>query len=116
MTRQQAIERLLSAWNINFAFDRAAVLASTVNDSFYYCDPHQQTPIIGAEQFAEFLSIYRDRVPNATMALEGLVQSHQSHAYFRFQVQREKAKFASGCYFADFDADGRIKRMVGFLD
>ncbi|MEO1287860.1 MAG: hypothetical protein AAFV93_08830 [Chloroflexota bacterium] len=116
MNHNKAIETILETWNISEPSKRQLAVSEALSPDFYYSDPHRSEPIRAHSDFLDFLTMFRANVPNVNVSLLSPPDSHHNHARCRFIMKRNGQTFSSGTYIFEFDADGRINRMIGFMD
>ncbi|RVT87125.1 hypothetical protein DXV76_03290 [Rhodobacteraceae bacterium CCMM004] len=110
------LTRLLSAWTNPVKDDRAEILDATVSpQDFYYCDPHVPEPVTDRAGLEWFLDRFTGALPDAEMNL-GAMQGHHAHGKIPFTLFKGDTPMAKGDYVAEFDGDGRITRLVGFME
>ena len=116
MDNQTTLNTLLSAWNAERAPERERIVSRTLADDFNYSDPHQPDILVGKRAFLDFLNLFRNRVKGVEMKLVGEPDIHHRHARLNLEMKRGRDVYAKGTYFADFTENGRIWRLVSFLD
>ncbi|MEM7627080.1 MAG: hypothetical protein AAF333_15900 [Planctomycetota bacterium] len=116
MEPNQTFNRLLTAWNEDDETSRAEIVRQTLAETFLYADQHRPGEIQGREEFEEFLSIFRSRVPGVVVSPGPEFSHHHGYGRADFVITRDSAVFATGTYFLMFDEDARITRMIGFVD
>lgn len=113
---KDALSRLLTAWNEPEAQHRAAILDGALSASgVYYADPHLPEPATDRTAFEDFLDKFTTALPDAELET-GPVLVHHGHARVEAKLSRGDQIIAKGHYFADLDEDGRVARLIGFME
>jgi hypothetical protein len=116
----QAMLAMLSLWNIADVTEREHLAASLFSEDVTYIDPHVSQEMAGAAGFLNVVKGLRTFAPDVSVEAKQPIQFYQLSGKqigrIGFQVNRSGAKFSSGMFFVDFDADGLIKRVTGFVD
>ncbi|MGV6848710.1 MAG: molecular chaperone GroEL [Marinibacterium sp.] len=113
----QAISRiheLFAAWGDPNAESRAAALRAGLADPFSYTDPRTPEPITSADGFADYVAMFSQAAPGATVRVANLSEAKGCcRATVEFRMADGKVQL--GQYFIDTDAEGRATRLVGFV-
>lgn len=117
MEAVQLVERYLDTWNETDRRSREAAVAAVWAEEAEYVDP--LATVTGREQIAELIDAVQQQVPGHVFRLiDGNVDAH--HNVMRFWWELVPANggeaVAVGFDVAATQPDGRIERVVGFLD
>lgn len=107
------ITTFFDAWGEVDASKRAAMVAASVSDSFYYADPNAPEAITAAAGFVDYLGMFSQAMPGASAKLVS-VSEHHGHARATVDFMANGQRMVRGQYFADLDDSGKISRMIGF--
>ncbi|WP_227271009.1 hypothetical protein [Roseobacter weihaiensis] len=116
MTETSPFSTVLSAWNEPDETVRRALIDDALSVDFTYDDVHRNAPLTSRVAFEDFLTQFRANVSGITVRLDGPPEVLRGTARFRFIMERDGAPFSRGTYFATLDEDGKINRMIGFMD
>mgnify|MGYP001155752530 CR=1 FL=1 len=107
------ILKSFATWGEPDAGKRAAMVAETVGNSFVYADPNTPDPITSAADFADYLGMFSQHMPDGSAKV---VSVSEHHGYARATVDFVSGgkTMMRGQYFADLDDAGRITRLIGF--
>ena len=111
----EALLRLLGAWNEGEASARDAILDETLGEGFRYEDPHAPAPFEGRDGMAEYLGVFRDSLPDATLLPQGRAQVTHGTAMARARIDRAGTPFARLVFVGATDGD-RLVRVAGFVE
>jgi hypothetical protein len=114
---QDIIERYLAAWNNLDPHQRSIAMQAVVADDCYYADAHLPDALTTKEAHNQFITQFRTKFPDFSLQLNSLPQGH--HNYYRFGWQLLKADgsvFTKGMYFGEIDDEGKICKIIGFVD
>ena len=113
---EETLGRLLTAWSTPDAEDRTEILDDCISASgFYYCDPHLPDPAGDRAAFEDFLTKFTSALPDAEIQT-GAALTHHTHALMAFRLFARDQMMGAGHYAASFDAEGRVTRLVGFME
>ncbi|CUH38877.1 hypothetical protein JSE7799_01595 [Jannaschia seosinensis] len=107
--------KLLSAWNEADAEARVAILNEALGASFTYEDPNAPSPFDGADGMADFLTIFRQNLPNAVLLPIGAPQVTHATAMTRARLDRDGTPFAMLTFVGTAGPDG-LSRVTGFVE
>lgn len=108
------VETFFKAWGDPDADTRNATLRTVIADDLYYADPNTPAPLNGAEDFLGYVGMFAANMSGAG-AQVAAISEHNGHARATVDFVKDGTTMMRGQYFADFGADGRIARMVGFV-
>ncbi|UWQ21652.1 hypothetical protein [Jannaschia sp. W003] len=111
----ETLVQLLSAWNEADADARAAILDEALAASFLYEDPHAPAPFRGADGMAQYLSIFRQNLPDAVLLPLGSPEVTHGTAMVRARLDRGGEPFAQLRYIGVMGEDG-LARVAGFVE
>jgi hypothetical protein len=114
MNIASSVKTLLETWNHPEPTQRKALLEKIVVINFRYLDPHRPTPVSSRDEFLEFLSTFRERVP---YALEEL-KLEQHHNVFRllWQLRKDKHILSTGQFVGEANEQGQLISVISFID
>ncbi|MEM9796723.1 MAG: nuclear transport factor 2 family protein [Pseudomonadota bacterium] len=107
--------KLLSAWNEADPGTRETILDEALAASFLYEDPHAPAPFEGAEGMAQYLTIFRENLPDAVLLPTGSPQVTHGTAKIRARLNRGDAPFAELTFVGTNGPDG-LTRVTGFVE
>jgi hypothetical protein len=112
---EERLSTLLAAWNASGEGDRSALLDTALApDGIYFSDPQMPDPVIDRAGLEAFLAEFRRRLPEGHLEA-GAVVMHHTHACTPFVLSDGIRRLGSGMFFADLDGEGRVARLVGFV-
>jgi hypothetical protein len=114
---QIIIDRYIAAWNQPDEPSRTLSMAAVVADNCYYADAHLPDALTDRSAHDRFVNVFRTKFPEFSLKLATIPQSH--HGYFRFGWQLVKPDgtvFTQGVYFGEIDPEGKINKIIGFVD
>jgi hypothetical protein len=114
---EKIINNYLSAWNASDQEERSLLIAQIIAEDCFYADAHLPEPLIGKELHARFVNQFRDKFPELSLQLASSPDSH--HDFFRFAwklVKSDDIVFAKGSYFGEVNQQGKISKLIGFVD
>jgi hypothetical protein len=114
-TPGEMLVRLLSAWNEADAEERTAILSDVLAPGFRYEDPHAPQPFEGADGMAQYLSIFRENLPDAVLLPLGSPQVTHDTAMVSARIDRGGEAFARLVFVAAAD-EGGLCRVTGFVE
>jgi hypothetical protein len=114
-TSGEMLVRLLSAWNEADEDERDAILAEVLDDGFRYEDPHAPAPFEGPDGMAQYLSIFRENLPDAVLLPMGSPQVTHSTAMVSARIDRDGEPFAR-LVFVGAGGEGGLARVTGFVE
>lgn len=105
----------LAVWNETDADVRAALIAKVFADNVGYTDP--MADVSGAEQLAAVVSAVQQQFAGWVFRPAGRVDGHHDQVRFGWELGPEDAAAPiAGFDVAVLGEDGRITRVLGFLD
>lgn len=111
----RTITDYIASWNETDPQRRAELIAAVWREDGRYVDP--LTDAQGWQQVAAMIDVVQQQLPGGTLSLAGELRCHHDVATFRWQLARPGGPpVASGLDFALFDAEGRLRQVVGFWD
>lgn len=116
VTQQDAWDRLIQIWNEQDEAERLGLIHVTLSEHVVFEDPHQSAAIMGSVNFAAYISRFRAAIVGATVRSDGFFQEVRSHARGGFIIERGGSVFSRGTFFLAFNQDGKVARIVGFMD
>ena len=111
----EVLVKLLSAWNEADAEARDAILDEALGASFTYEDPNAPAPMEGREGMRQYLTIFRDNLPDAVLLPMGSPQVTHGTAMVGARLDRNGEPFAR-LVFVGASEDGRLSRVTGFVE
>ncbi|NJM75947.1 MAG: SnoaL-like domain-containing protein [Acaryochloridaceae cyanobacterium RU_4_10] len=114
---QQIIDRYLAAWNTLDPEQRSTAMQAIVADNCYYADAHLPDALTSREAHDRFITQFRTKFPDFSLQLDSPTQGH--HGYYRFGWQLLKVDgsvFTKGMYFGEINDEGKICKIIGFID
>ncbi|WGH80051.1 hypothetical protein [Jannaschia ovalis] len=114
-TPGETLVTLLKAWNEADPGARDTILDEALGASFTYCDPNAPAPFEGREGMAQYLSIFRENLPDAVLLVTGapMVSHDTAMAYAR--LDRSGEPFARLIFVGTAD-EGGLTRLTGFVE
>jgi hypothetical protein len=114
---EQIIDRYLTAWNTIDSERRSTVMREIVAEDCYYADAHLPDPLIGRELHDRFITQFRDKFPDFSLKLAAPAQAHHSHYRFGWQLLKSDGSiFTKGMYCGEINGEGKICKIIGFID
>jgi ketosteroid isomerase-like protein len=114
-TPADALLKLLSAWNEADEGARETILDEALGASFTYEDPNAPAPMQGKAGMAQYLSIFRQNLPDAVLLPQGAPDVTHNTAMARARIDRNGAPFARLVFVGTVE-DGRLTRVTGFVE
>ncbi len=117
MNTQQLVERYLDTWNETDGQARRAAVADVWADDAQYVDPLAE--VTGHDQISELIGAVQQQVPGHVFRLSDTgVDAHHNVARFSWELVPATGgeSLAVGFDVAEIEEDGRIARVLGFLD
>jgi SnoaL-like domain len=109
------IERYLACWNETDSTARRELIAKTWTDDATYVDPLVDAH--GHDAIDAAIAATQGQFPGQVFTLAGTVDTHHDVARFSWGLGRAGGDpFVIGSDVASASADGRLARVVGFLD
>ncbi|GIT91255.1 hypothetical protein JANAI62_17110 [Jannaschia pagri] len=106
---------LLRAWNEPDSGARDTILDEAVAASFLYEDPHAPAPFEGRDGMAQYLSIFRQNLPDAELHPVEAPKVTHGTALVSARLDRSGRKFARLIFIGQADA-GALTRVTGFVE
>ena len=107
--------KLLQAWNEADPGARETILDEALGASFTYCDPNAPAPFEGRDGMAQYLTIFRDNLPDAMLLPTGSPMVSHDTAMSHARLDRNGEPFARLIFVGTADADG-LTRLTGFVE
>ena len=117
MNAELLVERYLDTWNETDGQTRRAAVATVWADGAQYVDP--LADVTGHDQISELIGAVQQQVPGHVFRLGGDgVDAHHNVARFSWELVPAAGgeSLAVGFDVAVIEEDGRIARVLGFLD
>ncbi|HEY1368100.1 MAG TPA: nuclear transport factor 2 family protein [Gaiellaceae bacterium] len=117
MDAAQLVERYLDTWNEADPSTRLTALAEVWADDASYVDP--LASVAGHYQISNLIGAVQEQAPSHVFRLLGnQVDAHHNVVRFSWELVPEAGgeSVAIGFDVVETDDDGRIARVVGFLD
>jgi SnoaL-like domain len=114
---ERIIDRYIAAWNTLDSQQRSIAMQEVVADDCDYADAHLPDALVGREQHNLFIERFRSKFPDFSLQLATPAQGH--HGYYRFNWQLLAADgkiFTQGAYFGEINSEGKICKLIGFVD
>ena len=107
--------RYLSAWNATDSRDRDRLVREAFSSEVHYLDPMMEGR--GHDSMAALIAGAQQRFAGYRFVLLGTPEGHHSVVRFSWALAAPGAEpVARGTDVAEVDADGRLRRVTGFLD
>lgn len=112
----QLIDTYISAWNEGVPERRRALVAAAFADDATYLDPIMSGS--GANEIDTMIGAAQQQFPGHRFVLAGTPDTHHDHVRFTWHLEPATGgdTVAIGHDFATLGADGRLHRVVGFLE
>jgi hypothetical protein len=111
----ELIDRYLACWNETDSATRRELIAKTWDDDATYVDPLVDAH--GHDAIDAAIAATQGQFPDHVFALAGPVDTHHDVARFSWGLGRNgDDPLVIGSDVASVGADGRLARVVGFLD
>ena len=111
----ELIDRYLACWNETDSATRSELIAKTWDDGATYLDPLVDAH--GHDAIDAAIAATQGQFPDHVFALAGPVDTHHDVARFSWGLGRDgDDPLVIGSDVASVGADGRLARVVGFLD
>ena len=107
--------RYLSAWNATDSSERDRLVREAFSSEVHYLDPMMEGR--GHDGMAALIAGAQQRFAGYRFVLLGTPEGHHSVVRFSWALAAPGAEpVARGTDVAEVDADGRLRRVTGFLD
>ncbi|MGV3678234.1 MAG: nuclear transport factor 2 family protein [Acidovorax sp.] len=107
--------RYLGAWNATDTAERERLVREAFSSEVHYLDPMMEGR--GHDGMAALIAGAQQRFAGYRFALLGTPEGHHSVVRFSWALAAPGAEpVARGTDVAEVDADGRLRRVTGFLD
>ncbi|CTQ33384.1 hypothetical protein [Jannaschia rubra] len=106
---------MLKAWNEADSGVRDDILTGATGPSFTYRDPHAPGPIAGAEGMADYLTIFRQNLPDAVLVPGGRPKVTHDTAMVYARLDRDGEPFAR-LIFVGTAKDGKLTDLSAFME
>ncbi|MFN9470084.1 nuclear transport factor 2 family protein [Acidovorax sp.] len=107
--------RYLAAWNATDAAERERLVQGTFSTDVHYLDPMMEGR--GHDGLAALIAGAQQRFAGHRFVLHGTPEGHHGVVRFSWALTAPGAEpVARGTDVAELDADGRLRRVTGFLD
>lgn len=111
----RTITDYIASWNETDPHRRAELIAAVWREDGRYVD--SMTEALGRQQIGAMIARVQQQVPDSAFSLIGEVQPHHDVARFRWQLGPAGGPpLLTGLDVAIFDADGRLRQLIGFWD
>jgi SnoaL-like domain len=111
---QQVADRYIAAWNETNSERRMELLRQHWSADASYADP--LASVAGVSDINKLITSVQERFPGFTFALNGRADGHGDHARFKWSLGPAGVQPPIEGSDVVSLADGRISRVVGFLD
>jgi hypothetical protein len=111
------VDRYLAVWNETDAASRRAAIDDLFADDVRYVDP--TAAVTGRDALNGLIGAVQQQFPGLAFTRGGDVDGHHDQARFTWNLgggARSEEPLVVGFDVAELDADGRITRVLGFLD
>jgi hypothetical protein len=109
------VEQYLAAWNETDPAARRTAIDALFADDISYVDP--MAAVRGRDQLDGLIGAVHQQFPGFVFAPDGPVDAHHGQARFTWALGRPGEEPAViGFDVAELGADGRIQRVLGFID
>ena len=115
LTPTDAMEAYVAAWNEADGDARSAHLFACCAEDVVLLDPHAQRPARGWAAVASHIGVFRDRFEHRLQPTSGL-DAHHGVCRFSWRLASGDDVMATGLIVADAASDGRLQRIVHFVD
>ncbi|EJE54020.1 hypothetical protein PMI14_01090 [Acidovorax sp. CF316] len=107
--------RYIAAWNATDTTERGRLVRGVFSADVHYLDPMMEGR--GHDGLAALIAGAQQRFAGYRFALLGTPEGHHSVVRFSWALAAPGAEpVARGTDVAELDADGRLRRVTGFLD
>ena len=107
--------RYIAAWNATDTGERERLVRGTFSADVHYLDPMMEGR--GHDGLSALIAGAQQRFAGYRFALLGTPEGHHSVVRFSWALAAPGAEpVARGTDVAEVDADGRLRRVTGFLD
>jgi hypothetical protein len=108
------VKTLLEAWNHPDAPQRKSLIEEIATTHLRYVDPHRPTPVSSRDEFLEFLSTFRERVPYILEELK--LEQHHNVFRLRWQLRKDKHLLSTGQFVGEVNEQGQLISIISFID
>src|SRR5690348_10421014 len=109
------VDRYLAAWNDPDATTRRKAVDDLFAEEVTYVDP--MAAVAGREALSSLIGAVQQQFPGHTFAPGGPVDGHHEQVRFTWTLAAGAGDpLVIGFDVAELDADGRIRRVLGFID
>lgn len=109
------VERYIAIWNERDAARRHELITQTWTEEASYCDPHRYSE--GHAALDAMIQAVQEGFPGCNFHQRNGVDAHNNYLRFSWELVPEGGEaIAGGTDFATVAADGRLQRIVSFLD
>ena len=113
------VGRYIAIWNEPDPARRRGLIADTWSEDATYVDPMQSGQ--GRDGIDAMVAAVQEKFPGFRFALSGRPDGFREHARFGWSLfapggEAGGSPVAAGIDFATFDADGRLRTVVGFVE
>jgi hypothetical protein len=114
-TVETTVARYLEGWNETDAETRRAIVDEVFTTDAVYVDP--LVDVAGRDAIAATIGAVQAQFPGLVFSAHGELDAHHDIARFRWALgPADGDALVIGFDVAEFDAQGRIRRINGFLD
>ncbi|MEO0357630.1 MAG: nuclear transport factor 2 family protein [Pseudomonadota bacterium] len=107
-----AIETFFSGWGADDS-TRVAAVTAAFGSSVYYADPQCPAPMTDVSALEQMVAMFGQHMPGGSAEVVK-IDAHNGHARATVAFTKDGVAMMHGHYFADFDADEKLVRLVGF--
>jgi len=112
---ETVVKRYLALWNETDARARRAAIDEVFADGVRYVDPMAE--VTGRAELDGLIAAVHAQFPGMVFTAAGPVDAHHDQARFTWRLGQPGGEaLVVGFDVAELDADGRITRVLGFLD
>jgi hypothetical protein len=111
----QSITDYIASWNETDPDRRAELIAAVWREDGRYVD--EMTEAHGRQQIEAMIAGIQQQLPDSAFSLVGQIQLHHDVARFGWQLGPDGGPpLLTGLDVAVFDAEGRLRQLIGFWD
>ncbi|WP_250030611.1 nuclear transport factor 2 family protein [Paractinoplanes maris] len=109
------VDRYLAVWNEPDPEARRQAVRDAFADDVRYVDP--MAAVEGHDELNGLIGAMRQQFPGHTLTVGGPVDGHHEQVRFTWNLAAgDNEPLVVGFDVAELDADGRIRRVLGFID
>jgi hypothetical protein len=114
MTIERVATRLLEAWNYPEPTQRKALIEEITIMNLRYIDPHRPIPVSNRDDFLEFLTTFRERVPYKLEQLK--LEQHHNVFRLHWQLRKDTHILSTGQFIGELSERGQLTSIISFID